>query len=79
MTTRDGQSLPPSKREMVAWINPTCLAEEYACKLHNLRITIHEALSIMNSKYKRQDQYDARPRGWRYQERVVREMIRLGS
>lgn len=60
-------SLSKTKKELAQWIERDN-AKVYACKLYQLRITIAEALSIMST---------IQAVGWRYQEDVVREMIRL--
>jgi len=66
--TRDSMSLSKTKKELAQWIERGN-AKSYACKLHQLRINIAEALFIMSIK--------GSECGWRYQEAVVREMIRL--
>ena len=67
MTSRDSQTLSLSKREMAGWIERGG-ATHYAFRLHQLGITIAEALFIMS---------DEPEMGWRYQEDVIREMVRL--
>ena len=59
--------LSPTKREMANWIGSEAPVP-YAYKLHQLKITVAEALYIMA---------DVLELSYKYQERVVREMIRL--
>ena len=67
MTSRDSQTLSLSKREMAKWIERGG-AVHYAYRLYQLKITIAHALFIMS---------DEPEMGWRYQEDVIREMVRL--
>ncbi len=67
---KDHMTLALSKKEMARWLAPCQMVrpEEYSCKLRQLRLTLAECLYIMS---------ETPEMGWRWQERVVREYIKL--